>query len=95
MHAHHSGLKDLVAAVYYKPPKIPTFLLKDFYDHMYKPNLHHLKQLLIYSMDNIDRLSEADYKFPFPTLLIWGSDDDIIPKKVGQAVKDHMNDCRV
>ena len=92
---HHRGLKKLLSVAYYKPPKIPVFLFKEFYNQIYKPNLAHIKQLLIYSMNNVGLLSEANYKFSFPTLLIWGSDDDIIPVSVAQLLQNHMNDCRL
>jgi pimeloyl-ACP methyl ester carboxylesterase len=87
----HHGLKILLELAYQKPPKIPAALLKSPHREMYVPNLEHLKEILNRLPSQIDDYAQKEYLFDFPTLLLWGENDDVIPKEVGEQLNAHMH----
>ena len=85
-----SGLKTLLSICYFNSPKVPRFILKDFYKNLYIEQSAEKKELL-HSIDNEKEFfATRNYYFKFPVLLIWGAEDKLIPIHVGKELKEHI-----
>jgi pimeloyl-ACP methyl ester carboxylesterase len=88
---NYTGLRKQIAASYYLPLIIPSFITKNLYENMCFPNIEHWEKLIIDLLSKMDYYASIDYKTDCPTLLIWGEKDDIIPLKIGQQLKEYFD----
>lgn len=86
----HKKLKKLLNIAYLHPPIAPGFVLKSFYKHSVKPHAEKQKELLRSSIKEQEQYLQHDYKFNFPTLIIWGENDKLIPLHVGTELKEYF-----
>lgn len=86
----YKKLKPLMGIAYAHPPNPPVVLFRSFYKNMYNKQREG-KQRLIKGLE----LEKTDFKgrtyqYSFPVLLIWGSDDQLIPVSVGKQLVEHL-----
>jgi len=86
----HKQLKPLLRVAYHHPPHVPAFMLKSVYKNMYVPFAKEQNGLLNSLEKQQDIYTAKNYPFPFPVLLIWGANDQLIPVKTGQLLQKHI-----
>jgi pimeloyl-ACP methyl ester carboxylesterase len=90
---NYRGLRKQIAASYYFPLIIPSFITKNLYEKMCKPNVDAWEKLITDLLSKMDYYAAIDYKTECPILLIWGEKDDIIPVEIAYKLKDYFDDC--
>jgi pimeloyl-ACP methyl ester carboxylesterase len=88
---NYIGLRKQIAASYYLPLIIPSFITKNLYEKMCLPNIEHWEKLITDLLSKMDYYASIDYKTDCPMLLIWGEKDDIIPLKIAHQLKDYFD----
>ncbi|XP_056161192.1 uncharacterized protein LOC115676858 [Syzygium oleosum] len=84
-------MKEMFEVVFYKPAtKMPTWIMKDFIDVMWKEYLQERTGLVnaLYKdrkMSNLPKITQ-------PALIIWGEYDKVFPLELGHRLKRHMDD---
>lgn len=85
--------KKLLNIAYYNPPPVPGFVLKDLYAGFYNYDKYDQTQLLNHLYDERDYYNSKEYKNPnLPILLIWGMNDNLIPKHVGEELNAYFGE---
>lgn len=88
---NYAVLRKQIAASYYFPLFIPSFITKNLYEKMCLPNIEVWEKLILDLLENMDFYASNDYRTDCPTLLIWGEKDDIIPLKIGQQLNEYFD----
>ena len=84
---NYKDLKKLLDVAYYKRPIVPNFVLKSIYNNLYIKNKNNQFQLLKHLDDEKHNYTLKEYKnINIPILLIWGNNDNLIPKHVGEQL---------
>lgn len=83
-------LKKLLYLAMGKKSHIPNFMLKSFYDAMYVENKENRRVLMTTLIDGLEEFSNHNYTFDTPTLLIWGSNDEVVPVDRAPLLKRHI-----
>ena len=80
----------LMSLVFFDPPKIPGFALKQMNQNMAKQRAGHLALL----QDLLKRESEyatKKYRWTMPTYVLWGEGDRLIPLSTGRGIMRRNN----
>lgn len=93
----HKVMRSLFKLTMYKPPAVPNFILKDLHKNLYKNEVNNngQKELLNAMRADVDILSNRNYTFDFPVLLVWGEADKLIPPRIGNQLKEHLPDAQL
>lgn len=87
---NHHRAKKLLGIAYKNPPPVPLFIFKGIFDNIYVPQSEDRKKLLT-RLENEQGIYDArDYHFPFPVLLVWGEEDQLVPIHVGKKLQEHI-----
>lgn len=86
------GLKKLLYLATLKNPLLPSSWLKEFYNELYGYNLQDKIKLISSLLDDMGEYTTHKYPLKMPVLLIWGSNDPIIPAKRGQMLANHIGE---
>jgi abhydrolase domain-containing protein 6 len=86
----HVMLRKQLTAAHYKLPFIPDFILNIFHRKLCLPYLSGWANLMKSLYAEIDYYSEKEYQFSFPTLLIWGENDELVPVQIGEQLLKHI-----
>lgn len=85
--------KKLLDIAYYKPPYVPDFVLNNLYTNLYSYDKNNQTQLLKHLDDEKESYNLKEYKnLNLPILLIWGNNDNLIPKHVGEALNTYFGE---
>jgi pimeloyl-ACP methyl ester carboxylesterase len=85
--SNYKGLKKLLDVAYYKRPYVPNFVLKSMYNNLYNKDQYNQLQLLKHLDNERQNYITKEYKnINIPVLLVWGSDDNLIPRHVGDQL---------
>ena len=87
---NHQQLKSLTKVLYYSPPYAPTCAYKDIYAQMYAPYIPDMSMTLQALLDNRSDFAATEYRFNKPILLIWGSNDRLVPNRVGKNLHEYF-----
>lgn len=84
------GLKKLMFLATGKKTRIPATFLKEFHEKYYAYNKEDKRRLITSLLDDIDIHTSRDYNFGIPVLLVWGSEDKVVPLERGKQLKDYL-----
>jgi pimeloyl-ACP methyl ester carboxylesterase len=80
-----SGVQRLIDLATFKEQKLPAFLLRDSFKHMFSQWSSQRRDLLADLRQSRDHLRET-WSIPVPTLVIWGAEDRVFPLAQGEAL---------
>ncbi len=86
----HFMLRKQLKAAHYRLPPIPDFVLKIFHRELCLPHLTEWAALMKSLYSNIKYYGEKEYSFSFPTLLIWGEHDELVPVNIAEQLIKHI-----
>ncbi|MBL4862497.1 MAG: alpha/beta hydrolase [Crocinitomicaceae bacterium] len=86
------GLKKLMHLASGKRTILPAFVFKEFHKEMYGYNLENKRKLITTSIHQMDEFIAREYVIDVPTLLIWGSNDAVVPVARGKQLKNYIGD---
>lgn len=86
------GLKKLMYLATMKKSIVPASWLQEFYDNLYGVDLDHKRKLMTHLLAKTEEYTTHDYKLTIPVLLIWGSNDAVVPVRTGVMLQDHIGD---
>ncbi|MBL1281613.1 MAG: alpha/beta hydrolase [Fluviicola sp.] len=86
------GLKRLWYLSSSKRSFAPPFLFKEFYKRMYIGNKSDKRKLMKTLLSEIDKYAKHEYNLKMPMLLIWGSNDMVIPAERGKMLYDYLGE---
>lgn len=85
--------KKLLDIVYYKHPYVPDFVLKNLYTNLYSYDKNDQTQLLKHLDDEKEYYNLKEYKnLNLPILLVWGNNDNLIPKHIGEELNAYFGE---
>ena len=85
-----TGLKKLMCVTTGKYAYIPTSWLKGIHKAHYLSNLDDKRALITSTLSEIKVYANREYVINVPTLIIWGSNDDLFPSERGKMLSDHL-----
>ncbi|MCP4440137.1 MAG: alpha/beta hydrolase [Aureispira sp.] len=93
----HKVMRDLFKLTMYKPPAVPGFILKDLHKNLYQHEANNNGQIELLNAlrADVDLLSNRNYAFDFPVLLVWGEADKLIPPRIGNQLKEHLSNSEL
>ncbi len=94
---NHKMMRDLFRLTFYKPPPTPGFILKDIHNNWYHDEATCIahKKVLAGLRAEEDELANRVYDFDCPVLLVWGTEDQLIPPRVGEQLNEHIPDSEL
>ena len=85
------GLKKLMYLATMKKSIMPARWLSEFHEEMYLKNFEDKRTLIVTLMDSLKEYQSHDYSaIEVPVMLIWGSNDAVIPADRGEKLKEHI-----
>jgi len=90
--ANAGGMKKLMYLASGKKSLLPAFIFKEFYKEMYGANLKNKRKLIKATLGRMEEYSAHEYVIDVPILLIWGSNDGVVPLARGQQLKEYLGD---
>ncbi|MDX2361825.1 MAG: alpha/beta hydrolase [Crocinitomicaceae bacterium] len=85
------GLKKLMYLATMKKSIMPASWLTEFHKEMYLRNFDDKRKLIITLMDSLPEYQQHDYSsIEVPVMLIWGSNDVVIPADRGEKLREHI-----
>lgn len=81
-----------VGLLQYKKRHIPKFIIGAFYENLFQDEQKNAnyKALLDEILSKSYFLSAQNYDFTYPVLLVWGENDQLIPNRIGNELKDYF-----
>lgn len=86
------GLKKLMYLATMKKSVLPSSWMEEFYLELYAYEQDHKRQLMTSMIAGLDEYQQFEYQFSWPTLLIWGSNDPIVPVNRGHKLHQHLGE---
>lgn len=86
------GLKKLWYLSSSKKSILPAFFFKEFHKRMYVGNKVDKRKLMRTLLDGMDKYAKHDYDLKMSTLLIWGSNDMVVPAERGKMLFDYLGE---
>lgn len=86
------GLKKLWYLSSSKRSFIPSFFFREFHEKMYAGNKSEKRKLMQALLSGMDEYAKHDYLLSMPILLIWGSNDMLIPAERGKMLHDYLGE---
>lgn len=86
------GLKKLMYLATMKKSIVPASWLQEFYDDLYGVDLEHKRKLMTHLLAKTEEYTSHDYKLTMPVLLIWGSNDPVVPVRTGILLQEHIGE---
>ena len=86
------GLKKLIFLALGKKSIIPAKWFTKFYNEVYRKNIEDKRRLINTLIDGMEEYSTHNYDISVPTLILWGTNDDVIPASRGLMLKNHIGD---
>lgn len=88
----HKGLKKLWHLSSSKKSLMPSFMYKEFYEKMYVGDLANKRKLMNSLISDLDKYAKHEYNLEMPILLVWGSNDMVVPAERGKMLHDYLGD---
>jgi len=85
-----AGLNKLLYLATGEDRKIPESFLKDFHQNAYAYNLEDKRKLITGLLGQMEEFKERAYSVSIPTLLIWGTDDKVVPLRTGEQLAEYL-----
>jgi len=86
------GLKKLMYLATMKKSIVPTSWLDELYENLYGNDLEEKRQLMTTLLKSMEDYKSHNYKLKMPVLLIWGSNDPVVPLRTGVLLNEHIGD---
>lgn len=84
------GLKKLMYLATMKRSILPASWMKEFYEELYAYEQENKRKLMTSMIEGLPEYQQYEYQFSWPTLLIWGSNDPIVPVDRGHKLHEHL-----
>jgi pimeloyl-ACP methyl ester carboxylesterase len=85
-----SGINKLLYLATGKRRHIPKGMLRDFHEHAYAYNLEDKRKLISGLLGEMEILQKREYHVNVPILLIWGSQDRVVPLRTGKQLENYL-----
>lgn len=82
----------LFELAYYNPPWVPSMVLNNIHENMFKNQIEEKGKLLDYLKNNEKLFADKKYEVNCKVLLIWGKYDLLIPTEIGYKLKNYLKD---
>ncbi len=89
------ALKSLFKLTFYKPPKLPAFALNKPAKILYSDQFNQKQNLMKYLFANVSAIKSWSFSYGGPVLILWGSDDVLIPVENAELIKEQYEDARL
>ena len=86
------GLKKLWYLSSSKKSIIPAFMFKEFHKKMYVGDLANKRSLMRSMLSDMNEYAKHEYSLEMPILLVWGSNDMVVPAERGKMLHDYLGD---
>ena len=86
------GLKKLWYLSSSKRSFVPAFFFKEFHERMYVGNKNEKRKLMQRLLSDLDEYAKHEYNLVMPILLVWGSNDMLIPAERGKMLYDYLGE---
>ena len=86
------GLKKLWYLSSSKKSIIPAFMFKEFHKKMYVGDLGNKRSLMRSLLNDMNEYAKHEYSLEMPILLVWGSNDMVVPAERGKMLHDYLGD---
>lgn len=87
-----SGLNKLLYLATGKKREIPALFLDDFHEKSYAYNLNDKRQLMKGLLSEMKTFRNREYHFDMPILLVWGSEDRVVPLRTGEQLSEYLGE---
>jgi len=84
------GLKKLWHLSSSKKSMLPAFMFKEFHEKMYVGDLSNKRTLMRSLVNDLNKYARHEYSLEMPILLVWGSNDMVIPAERGEMLKEYL-----
>ena len=89
---NEKGIKSLMWLASGKKSKLPSFLFKSYFKKLYSHNLEDKRRVMKSLIDSLEKYSKQEYYIEIPILIIWGSNDLVVPKSRGKLLAKYLGD---
>lgn len=86
------GLKKLMYLATSKKIIFPASWMREFYNELYAVNLEDKRKLITELINGLEEYASHDYPLEMPVLLIWGSNDPVVPSERSQLLQEHIGE---
>lgn len=86
------GLNKLLFLATGKDRKVPAGLLEEFHEKSYAYNLEDKRKLITSLLDGMEEYRQREYSFDMPILLLWGSEDKVVPLETGVKLEAYFGE---
>ncbi len=86
------GLNKLLFLATGKNRNVPSRFLEEFHEKSYRYNLEDKRRLIAALLEDMHFFKNQEYEFEMPILLIWGSDDRVVPLATGEKLKEYFGE---
>lgn len=87
-----AGLNKLMFLATGKKTHIPSGWLKEFHAQAYGYNLDDKRKLITEMLNSIHHYQAQEYALEMPILLVWGSEDKVVPLETGKKLQNYLGD---
>lgn len=86
------GLNKLLFLATGKNRNIPSMFLEEFHEKSYAYNLEDKRKLISKLLEDMAFFQNQEYAFDMPLLLIWGSEDKVVPLRTGEQLAEYFGE---
>lgn len=86
------GLITLFLIATGKRRNVPAKFLEEFHQKSYNYNLEDKRKLITGLSTDMELFQQRDYNFDMPILLIWGSEDKVVPVSTGEQLSEYFGE---
>ena len=87
-----AGLNKLLYLATGKKREIPALFLDEFYEKSYAYNVSDKRQLIKGLLSEMKMFRKREYHFDMPILLVWGSEDRVVPLRTGERLCEYLGE---
>jgi len=84
------GMKKLWHLSSSKKSILPSFMFKEFHEKMYVGDLENKRMLMRSLVNDLNKYAKHEYSLEMPILLVWGSNDMVVPAERGKMLHDYL-----
>tara|TARA_B110000285_G_scaffold215330_1_gene261559 strand:+ start:112 stop:1011 length:900 start_codon:yes stop_codon:yes gene_type:complete len=86
------GLKKLWHLSSSRRSILPAFMFKEFHEKMYVGDLANKRTLMRSLVNDLNKYAKHEYSLEMPILLVWGSNDMVVPAERGKMLHDYLGE---
>ena len=86
------GIKSLIWLASGVKSKLPNFLFRTYFKKLYSHNLEDKRRVMHSLIDSLEIYSKQEYQIDILILIIWGSEDLVVPKSRGKLLAKYLGE---